>query len=551
MNSNMNGIFNRVSDWIGKAGDLSNNISGWLGKSSKDNTFSTPSFNNTQRTDSLFRRLAMNYAPTQATQQTGSIRDKVIETKLNDDKSFTAAISREELGIKGKWRAFDPRKASEIAYKKAVLKLGITTDEKQAELIAQKASPGGITLQYGKVTRPVKDLDFANPGYMDHVIDKQSNFILTIPKAQVEAIYTAAESVVGKKEVDYARLKNDFPVFSQKTEAGVGMTAAGGAVLRLPPPVIAVGVMAGVGAYTLGRWGDVMRDNDLTAARTNSLPIPIPTFNMEDAGDAPPARPTDTADRPAQPKVGPIAGPDTQPGQELEVRPNAPPATAKPEAKAKPDVDINKLPQPYKIPRNEQPPQNEPPRLPKIPKGVPEIITGATTAITGKVAVDAINGTNAATPPEFTTAADPAFDVSHLDLQQVAPGSTDLSRAVIDYRIQNKVSIYKNVAAFEYKDLKGNPQLKIFESSEGGQHSERRIAEWMRENNIKPEQVTRVYTELEPCSTRNSFCKQYLAKNTPQAKVSYSFEYGDNKPSKQRGVKELKRYAQDLMKGTK
>ena len=165
---------------------------------------------------------------------------------------------------------------------------------------------------------------------------------------------------------------------------------------------------------------------------------------------------------------------------------------------------------------------------------MPEIIAGATTAITGKVAVDTINGSNQlVTPPEaFTTSANSKFPTNHLQLEKVAAGSTDLSQAAIKYRVDNNVSKYKNVTVSEYKDAAGKLRLQIMESGEYGQHSERRIGEWMQKNGIKPEQVTRAYSEFEPCQIRNAFCKQYLAENTPEAKVSYSFEYGEDRASR-------------------
>ena len=163
--------------------------------------------------------------------------------------------------------------------------------------------------------------------------------------------------------------------------------------------------------------------------------------------------------------------------------------------------------------------------------------------------MDIINELNYVPPKQFTIRADPEFDVSRMQLSKVAVGATDLSRVVMNYRLESNISDYKNVAVFEYKDANDELHLKILASSDGGQHSERRVAAWLRENDIQPAQVTRIYSELEPCTVKNSYCKQYLAENTPQAKIYFSFEYGnDRSSSRERGVIELRHYSSSLKK---
>jgi len=52
-------------------------------------------------------------------------------------------------------------------------------------------------------------------------------------------------------------------------------------------------------------------------------------------------------------------------------------------------------------------------------------------------------------------------------------------------------------------------------------------------------QVTRIYSELEPCGNfPGGHCKDFIIKEFPKANVTYSFEYGDQ-ASRKAGVKLL------------
>lgn len=158
-------------------------------------------------------------------------------------------------------------------------------------------------------------------------------------------------------------------------------------------------------------------------------------------------------------------------------------------------------------------------------------------------------------PPEFQSKVSKADRLLvPASIEKIKPDATDLSRAVINERAKYQKEIGKitgkNFAAFEYIDDNGKLQVKIMSSSDSGQHSERRIGDWMKEQGIKPEKVTRVHSELEPCVTPQAFCKPYLAINVPQAKISYSFEYGDT-ISKVNGLRERNKYARQIFRESK
>jgi len=56
---------------------------------------------------------------------------------------------------------------------------------------------------------------------------------------------------------------------------------------------------------------------------------------------------------------------------------------------------------------------------------------------------------------------------------------------------------------------------------------------------VKPEQVTQIYSELQPCSIPGGFCANWIADNFPQANVTWTFQYGPSLASRQVGLAEL------------
>jgi cytidine deaminase len=72
-------------------------------------------------------------------------------------------------------------------------------------------------------------------------------------------------------------------------------------------------------------------------------------------------------------------------------------------------------------------------------------------------------------------------------------------------------------------------------------HAERIIAKELESTGIEPAQVSRIYSELEPCVAPGGYCKPFLSERFPNASISYSFEYGDTQASRAAGVDALRR----------
>jgi RHS repeat-associated protein len=130
---------------------------------------------------------------------------------------------------------------------------------------------------------------------------------------------------------------------------------------------------------------------------------------------------------------------------------------------------------------------------------------------------------------------------------KVAYGVTDLSKLAQQYRILNKLKS-GNVAVFEY--LEGGVKKTLtMESKQFVGHSERLIAKQLEKMGIDPKNVTRIYSELAPCSyTFGGGCSRFIQETFKNAAVTFSFEYGATKASREAGVTLLKKSIKQLFK---
>lgn len=150
---------------------------------------------------------------------------------------------------------------------------------------------------------------------------------------------------------------------------------------------------------------------------------------------------------------------------------------------------------------------------------------------------------------QMLTPRGPALDVAAAPerLEQVDYGSTDMSRFAIEHRRANNIPLGRNVAVFECAD-ENNRFVKLARESGRGQgHAERLIWKELEGRGFTPAQVTRVYSELEPCVTVGGYCKPWLARTFPGAEVSYSFEYGLSEESRATGRGQLREAAEQLL----
>ncbi|MFF3312832.1 nucleic acid/nucleotide deaminase domain-containing protein [Streptomyces sp. NPDC002952] len=94
-------------------------------------------------------------------------------------------------------------------------------------------------------------------------------------------------------------------------------------------------------------------------------------------------------------------------------------------------------------------------------------------------------------------------------------------------------------AAFEYIDQAGNKQIVTDATGPGRPHPEELLWQRLKEQGITPEQVRRVYCELEPCMMPGHYCAVWLNTTFPHAQFTHSFDYGTDAESREEGLKEL------------
>jgi hypothetical protein len=127
----------------------------------------------------------------------------------------------------------------------------------------------------------------------------------------------------------------------------------------------------------------------------------------------------------------------------------------------------------------------------------------------------------------------------------VAYGSTDLGKTAIEFRKAHDITSARNVSVFEYTE-NGVKKTLAMASERGAGHAERLIAKKLEEAGIDPKNVTRIYSELEPCVAPGGYCKPFIDRTFPNASVSWSFEYGATQASRAAGVDALKKALQSI-----
>jgi hypothetical protein len=160
-------------------------------------------------------------------------------------------------------------------------------------------------------------------------------------------------------------------------------------------------------------------------------------------------------------------------------------------------------------------------------------------------------GTTPAAPTEKVNPA-PVTSNAEIDsiVGEVPYGGDDspLSKMAIEYRLGNNISEGRNVAVFEYKVGEGNERSYIVRAStRETKHAERTIgAKLLSDPNFDPDKVVNIYSELQPCTLPFSECKKYIARHFPNARVTWSFEYGDTAESRAAGMEALRRAVRKL-----
>jgi hypothetical protein len=94
-------------------------------------------------------------------------------------------------------------------------------------------------------------------------------------------------------------------------------------------------------------------------------------------------------------------------------------------------------------------------------------------------------------------------------------------------------------AAFEFRADSGQMEIVTDRTGPGRLHPEEQIWQRLSSSGVTPEQVVRVYCELEPCLMPGHYCAVWLQRLLPHAEFTHSFDYGETAESREAGLKEL------------
>ncbi|KJD42584.1 nucleic acid/nucleotide deaminase domain-containing protein [Paenibacillus terrae] len=131
---------------------------------------------------------------------------------------------------------------------------------------------------------------------------------------------------------------------------------------------------------------------------------------------------------------------------------------------------------------------------------------------------------------------------------QIEYRSDNLSEMVAQQRLKDNAKDARNYAVFEYEKPDGSIGYKTAHSEgRGGRHSEKVIHDYLKENEIDPSKVKRIYSERQFCDLEGHDCSDLIARNYPHAETSYSFPF-DTKEAAIASKKKLMEEMKELFK---
>jgi hypothetical protein len=113
-----------------------------------------------------------------------------------------------------------------------------------------------------------------------------------------------------------------------------------------------------------------------------------------------------------------------------------------------------------------------------------------------------------------------------------------------EFRQGAGISAGRNIAVIEFQTPNGLNTVAAA-SMRGFGHAERIAAADLQALGVSPSAVTRIYSELQPCTNiPGGYCAHFLQETFPSVPVTWSFEYGVTVESRQAGLEALQRALQ-------
>ncbi|WP_176743699.1 SUKH-4 family immunity protein, partial [Streptomyces fradiae] len=95
------------------------------------------------------------------------------------------------------------------------------------------------------------------------------------------------------------------------------------------------------------------------------------------------------------------------------------------------------------------------------------------------------------------------------------------------------------MAVLRYRAQDGSEQQIIRRSAYGTPHPEWQILHELRAQNVPPQQVLELHTELESCDLPGGYCARMVRETFPQVRISHTAPYGRDHATRQQGVRHL------------
>ncbi|MCD7438246.1 SUKH-4 family immunity protein [Streptomyces lincolnensis] len=127
-------------------------------------------------------------------------------------------------------------------------------------------------------------------------------------------------------------------------------------------------------------------------------------------------------------------------------------------------------------------------------------------------------------------------EVRQIDPEAVADRENWWSRVLDDVR---HTLNFPFSSAFEYVGEDGVEQIVTARTGPGRPHPEEQLWQRLSAAGVEPEQVRRVYCELEPCMMPGHYCSVRLQSVLAHAEFTHSFDYGATAESRDEGIEEL------------
>lgn len=108
---------------------------------------------------------------------------------------------------------------------------------------------------------------------------------------------------------------------------------------------------------------------------------------------------------------------------------------------------------------------------------------------------------------------------------------------------------FQFMATFEYVDASGEKQVVTGSTGAGRPHPEEVVWRKLAAQGVMPQQVRRVYCELEPCMMPGHYCAVWMQRLFPHAEFTHAFDYASTAENREAGLMALMKHTAEQQAG--